>query len=319
LALNTDRQQCDAPADCATILGGEATAYTCEQHLCQSVVECTSSPDCANKMGRAICGEGGLCVECVSDPDCGSPTAHCVASVCEDPTWGCLNKPDSRPPATQPTATLHLIAFDPVSMKPVPSLTARPCNDPVVDPNCALAYAGSTSTYDPGTGALTISGLQTGLPPRIKVEPAASLEMFPLQYYTNRTARDSETAPDLDVVPQAALAALASTTTPPTDLKKGIVTIQIHDCQGTPAAGVKVSMLNPPADLVASYAGETGAPRFDLEETTVAGSAGLLNVPPSAPLTITVTISPTKTMTYQFVPLGATTSVVDLYPGVFTN
>ena len=318
LALNTDRQQCDAPTDCALILGGEATAYTCEQHLCQAVVECRSNPDCVNKGSRAICGEGGLCVECVTDPDCGSPTAHCVASVCEDPTWGCLDKPDSRAPATLPAATLTAKALDALESKPLVGLTARACNDSIVDAPCTQPYAGTTTNYDTSTGELTVTGLKVGLPIRLKLEPDASLGMFPLQYYTNRSARDIETISDLKLVPKEVLSGFAMSLMPiPGDLTKANLSVEIHDCQGVPAAGVKLSMLNAPADLITAYISDIGAPRFDLTETTVKGTAGLLNVPPMAQTTLVVTISPTKSMTFQFVPLGATSSIVDLYPGIF--
>jgi hypothetical protein len=236
--------------------------------------------------------------------------------MCKDETWGCLGKPDSRPPATQPTATFSALGLDALASKPVSGLVARACNDSVVDQNCKQPYAGSGHTYDTTTGALTITGLMTGLPFRIKIEPDASLNMFPMQVYTNRTARDNETFRDLKLVPRDVLGDFAMSLMPPADLAKANLSVMIHDCQGKPAPGVKLSMLNPPADLLTAYISEgaVGAPRFDLTETTAAGTAGLLNVPPGVQTTLIVTISPTQSMTYQFVPLGATSSIIDLFP-----
>ena len=141
LALNTDRQQCDAPADCATILGGSESSYTCDQHLCQRVVECSTFSDCANEDGRSICAPDGQCVQCVSDTDCGTSSAQCVAGMCEDAKWGCVTSADDRPSPTMATATFRLNVANIVTGAPLSGLEATPCVNSTADPDCTkLAF-----------------------------------------------------------------------------------------------------------------------------------------------------------------------------------
>jgi len=320
LALSTDREQCQSPADCAVILGGPETSYTCEQHLCQAVVECTTTPDCMNKPDRPICGGDGLCVQCVADPDCGTLTAHCVSGMCEDPTWGCLEKADTRPPAAMSTATLRVKTIDALSRGPVSALTARPCHLSSADRECTQRYDGYASDYNPATGETTITGVLTAYGPRPKLVPDPSLGMYNLELLTNRTLREGDTFPVMKLVPKTALEGLAMTLKPPADVTtKGILDIKVHDCTGAMAPGVKIGMVDPPADLITGYNTEAGTPDFGggLTETTVAGTGGMLNVPVGVTTTVVVTIPPSKTITYQFVPVAGTTTTVDLYPGKF--
>ena len=319
LVLNTDRQQCDAPADCAKILGGPENTYTCDQHLCQRVVECSTTPDCSNEEGRSICAPDGQCVQCILDTDCGTSSAQCVAGICEDAKWGCVTSADSRPPPTMPTATFRINVANIVTGAPLSGLVATPCVNSTADPDCTkLAFENYVSSYDPGSGDVTITGVPTHLPIYIRLVPEASLDMATVYFSSNRTLREGDMYAPLKLGSRAAQAGVANSLNPPPDLKKGIINVQVHDCTGALAAGVTIGLVNPPADLITGYRSETGIPNFaELRQTTAAGGAILLNVPPLAITTIVATVSATKSFSTQIVHNGAATSVVDLYPGKF--
>lgn len=251
---------------------------------------------------------------CVVNGDCDGPTAQCVSNVCQDPSWGCLTEVDNRPAAVQAAATLTVKVTNAVTMQPLPMMTVHPCLDVAVDPTCAAAYPNASSTYDAASGTVTITGLQNGFPIHVEFLSGAAGDFMPLHYYSNRAARDWETVADLAMVPPTILSMLP--TPVPFDVKKGLFTVRIHDCQGMPGAGLTVSMLNPPSDLITTYLSEAGAPRFDLTATTSAGAAGFLNVTPGSLTTIVVNISRTKTLRYQLAPIGGATSTIDLYPRI---
>lgn len=317
LMLDTDRHQCQAAADCAKILGGDVTGYACTQNLCQTVVECSTNTDCMTK-GKGICS-ANFCVECVSPTDCGdSPTAQCVANACKDDVWGCLAEADNRPAAAQPSATFAIKPTDPLMGKSPAMVSAAACNASTIDPKCLTPRADTTSTFDAASGSLTLSGLMNGLPVhlRLTAAPGPTYSYLPVEYYTNRPSRDTQIVDGVNMVPASVFGSISSKV--PVDVNKASVNVRIHDCQGKLAPGVGLSIENPPPDLLGSYI-DGIVPNFDLKATTAAGTAGYFNLPTNISTILTLTISPTRKLTFTFVPLGQALTLIDLYPRVFTN
>lgn len=323
LTLDSERHQCDEPADCGEIFNAPAAAYTCVDNLCQTYRECTDNAGCMNTPGKNICSNN-KCVACTEKAQCvnanTSTSMDCVSNECEDAVWGCLNEPDNRPPATQPSATFTIMAKDPLAdtTKPNPypaGLTAVLCKAPTVDPACVMPLGGTTPSYDMTTGILTLANVPhdtTNVHLRFS---GPGQTYLPVEYYTNRAARDAMTVEDVNFIPASVFATIMDGEKK-VDPSKASINIRIHDCKGDPAPGVTLTSSVTPADLLHSYV-EGRAPRFDLQETKAAGIAGLFNATPSTNTTLTLSINaftPPRTKTYQISPVGNAVTVIDFYP-----
>jgi hypothetical protein len=217
------------------------------------------------------------------------------------------------------TATFRINVANIVTGAPLSGLVATPCVNSTVDPDCTkVAVEDYESSYDPGTGDVTITGVPAHLPLYVRIVPDASLDMSTVFFSSNRTLRDGDMYTPLKLGSRSAQAGVANALNPPPDLKKGIINVQVHDCTGALAAGVTIGMVNPPSDLITGYRSEAGVPNFDeLQQTTAAGGGILLNVPPLAVTTLVASISATKSFSTQIVHNGGATAVVDMYPGKF--
>jgi hypothetical protein len=315
--IDVDRQQCKSVDDCAKTLGGAATAYTCEEGLCNDKVECTTNDTCAaNSPATPFCSAVGSCVACNLNTDCPSPTATCTANACVDETWSCLNQPDDRPAPTQSTATFRVKVVSIADRtKGIPGLTVKACLLAAVDPKCSSSLSGAVPSYDEATGIAMVTGLMPGAQFRLKLDAPAEAALVPLDYYTNRTMRDMTTAPDLTMIPVSLATNVGGTTV---DIAKGAITVHAHECSGASAPNVKFAVSNPTPNQLQFYSTEQGFPRLDLTATTATGSGTLLNLTPDVSTTVSAAIGDKLKISYEVVPIGTRTAYVNLYPRDFS-
>jgi hypothetical protein len=345
LALDSERHQCNNAADCEKILGLPAAGLSCVENLCQTYVECTAATEALNCNQPALphCSAENKCVACLDKSQCGNPgtastTMECVNNVCKDEIWGCLDEPDNRPAATQPTATFLFKAKDPLAdpTKPTPwpaMVSGILCLAPSVDAACMSMTLGTTSAYELSTGTLTLGNVvndRSNLHMRLLTPPQSPPELsdLPVEYYTNRPARDTETVDDVNFIAAGVLSMISKgtgDTAIKVNTKKASVNVRIHNCKGELAAGVTLTL--PPAFeadplLLHSYV-EGKAPNFDLTETQVAGVAGLFNLPIGTSTTLIPLINafnpPRAAMQYSLFPLADAITLIDLYPRHFAG
>lgn len=310
LIADTDRTQCEKPADCAAALGGAESAYACESNLCQSVVECMSSAECTGN--ERFCSEVGACVECLADADCGSATAVCMANVCVDETWGCLNKPDQRMAATQSQATLTFKTTNPLTRMPLPTLTVRACLDHIADPTCSVAHPQATTEYTPATGDVKVTMPQDNVL-HLKLDAPQGIQSVDI--FSNRPPRDMQDLGEFNFIPANFLSSLGGGMAM-IDPAKPTALLRVFNCKGEPAAGVSMEMKDKPSDVVTAYI-EGAGPRFDLQATSAAGRAGFFNLPSGVRVLLTARISATQAISFELVPGAGRSHQIDLYPGVY--
>jgi hypothetical protein len=323
LALDSERHQCEEAADCAAIFSAPESAYRCVNNLCLTYRECTDNTGCAAVPGKPYCANE-KCVACTEKAQCvnanTSTAMDCVSNVCKDEVWGCLGEMDDRPAATQPTATINAMAKDPLAdqTKPNPypaGLSAVLCKAPTVDPACLEPLTGTTSKYDMSTGVLTLGNVVNDTANLHLRFSGSGQSYLPVEYYTNRSARDTMTVDDVNFVPAGVFGTIMNGNIK-VDASKASINVRIHDCKGAMAPNVSLTSSVTPPDLLHSYV-DGKAPRFDLEETTAAGVAGIFNATPGTNTTLTLSIkafTPARTITYQIAPIGNAISVIDLYP-----
>lgn len=300
LVVDAQRDQCATTADCAERLGGAASSYTCELGLCRTMASPTG---CTPETVAATCGD--------------SPTVQCVDGQCVDETWGCWDEPDNRPAPQGETATVNL-KFLTVFQQPPAKLTSAACKSASIDPTCALPLPGTTSEYNPQTGQLKLHGIQVrpvAVSYRVKVEEineANGSIASALDYYANRQPRDDDPDSLLTLIPALAAQALPPDLRPDPALANVIVRVQ--DCKGQGAAGVEVTMLDPPPNFGRFYIDDNGAPSPAQPRTSVIGVANLYNVPINRAVTVVAKVSPTKELTFALTAFPERYAYIDMFP-----
>jgi hypothetical protein len=317
LVIDSSRNQCESATDCAAQLGDDVNIYECVEGLCRTKVECDSNDQCVTP-GKNICLQG-LCVGCVVTPDCSSATAMCVDNVCIDDSWGCVNDADNRPLSTQSSASLTLRVADALTMMPVQGVTAvKLCLSSTVDPSCTQSFPASSASYNTQTGILTASGIIPGSYYRVIATPPTSSGLLPMEFFTNRTARDTENAAEAFFTPSFVLDGNTLQSPQPIDRSKALVTVRIFDCLGKPAQGVTMTASAGPPDMVLAYSDETRLPNYTLTSTTKAGIVGVMNGPTGTLTTFTVKSGTKSVITFTLVMRGNGTTTVDLFPRIFS-
>lgn len=318
IVIDTERTQCEAPSDCAEALGGGAIDYTCDQNLCNTRVDCRNNTECT-VAGKSIC-QAGQCVECVVSADCGTTTATCVDNVCQDPVWGCIDEPDTRPAPSISTVSIKIPAIDPILQTGVPGTTAKACLSPVVDSECKTP----TSTmfeYSDMTGDTIIRGIGSGQLYRIRWAPPEASGMLPLDYVTNRTAREGDTVPAIVFTPAAIFSQLGEALGyKNADPSKASVQVRAFNCMGELAEGVTLVVTggNQGPDMQVIYLSESMNPDQSLTATSKRGTAGILNGPTTL-ARYSIVAGKRTVMAAQATLTGYRATVMDIFPRVFTQ
>lgn len=317
LVIDSSRNQCESPMDCAAQLGGELSIYECNEGLCRTKVECNSNDQCVMP-GKNICLQG-LCVGCLVTTDCASATATCVDNQCVDEAWGCVSETDNRPQATQSSATLNLRVIDPIATGPVQgTTTVKVCLSSTVDPPCNQTFPGSSGRYDTQTGIVTATGITQGSYYRVYMTPPSSSGLLPMEFFTNRISRDTETPDEAFFTPSFVVQSNAFQSPQPLDPARALVTIRVHDCQGKLAEGVTMTATAGDPDMVIAYSDETRLPNYTLTATSKGGVVGMLNGPVGKLSTLTVRSGTKPVINFSLVMRGNGSTTIDLFPRIFT-
>lgn len=298
LIVDTDRQQCKTPADCAKALGGAATGYTCEESLCRTSSACT--PETLAES----CGD--------------SPTVQCVGGACVDDTWGCWDQADRRPAPTQSTAPVKIKFLTVFTQAPPMALNGVLCRTPTIDPTCGTALPGTSVSYTASSGELTASGVTVSpfyIAYRLKVDAPASEMLRPLDYYTTRPPRDGDVPIELTMLPVNIADLLPQELQ--FDRTKGNIIARIYDCNDKLAAGVEVTMVDPPSNLGHIYSDDSGQLSTTLTKTSSRGISNLYNVPVDRVVTVVVKVSATKQIQFGLRAYADRHSFLDVHPGKF--
>lgn len=288
----------------------------------------TSEPDASEAARDASeaapdASDAGPACTTVADCKSLSPTVACNAGVCEDLTWGCVGKPDERPPAMQPTATLQGKVLDLSTRMPVLALTASACLLPTFDPDCARPFPGTETNYDLDAGMLTLTGVPQDTQVRIKIDFPADAGLLPLDQYTARTAHDLTTLPTLVTLPYAVSPTLTLSLDPPRirDPANASITAVVLDCQDKPAVGVQIRIAE--SDRITGtevfYFAEDGQIVQNATQTIAFGSALIINVKPGKLITLQTWAGDLKLNEFRVMGFPRRSTAVSFSPRVYPD
>jgi hypothetical protein len=267
-------------------------------------LQCASSDDCrARGFGNAAC----IANACQVAIEAGPPPidAGADADAASDP-WACLQE-DPVAPSTG-NVTVDILAYDAlkpftfagqvdggsdidvVSYVPQAGVTVLAC--PSLDSTCTMAVVGGpTDTDDAGNASMSIPGGFTGF---FLLERADSLPTYfypaghlvsaggppggPFTYPTSTTSHSSVAGLSF---------ALGVQQNQDLDAGPGILSVTQFDCNDHHAKGVTFSASPAPERTI--YL-QNGLPSMAATQTTVEGSAVMVNAPPAV-VTVTSTIS----------------------------
>jgi hypothetical protein len=254
--LESERKQCASQDDCAQLFGAnepyQCSEGVCERPTCASDSECRAigglafensicnpvskqcdPPECITVDG---CDSGQACNlttnrcegrQCTITDDClnvntYSPTMACVAGFCVDDSWGCIGKPDDRVRTPGQKGTLVFQLLSASNNEPLASADwdIKVCGPAQYDPLCGDANAapkGTSTSYNPANGTVTIDGLDPENPVRIWIDdkkspapmPGVSPSgVIPMEFITQKPPVGITTAPPVKVVQYEGLLAL---------------------------------------------------------------------------------------------------------------
>jgi len=320
--------QCRSDDDCTARFGSAAVAYSCENAYCVRPL-CSTDTDCTTRGVRyasSVCGADSQCaspatVACDTVEDCNSrsPTMQCVEGRCEDKAWGCRGQVDNRPAAVDRTATMTVRVYNLLTRMPVPAVSARVCNLPTFDLECEQPLA-TNGSYNPTTATVTIPGVPQDTPVRLKLEFPGT-DLIPLDLYSTRTPRDLTEFGLVTTMPRSLVPQVTAVLDPPrnVDPMLGSITVGVRDCDGQPAKGVSIRMMD--ADRVAGteilYFGADGQPAPTSMGTEAFGTALIINAKASKLLTVQTTLGDLPLGEYRFIAFGGRSTYVQFWPRVY--
>lgn len=268
LVLDTDKQQCEQPADCG--LFNEQPLYACVDNFCESV-PCVADTEC-QKRGAFICGASRACEPalCLRNEDCTKAGESCTAGRCVDPLFQCFSQP--QPLTSSEPAALRLKLLSYAEQKPVTDLEVRVCA--VADLACNRPLDVQWSYDD--QGMLTISKLDNGARYSIRFtgKDESGTPLLNHEYFMQRPVVGLTVEADkLEMVPEALVSVLASAAGTSWRPEQGLVLAQIFGCDLKPLANVSLT-----DNRTASLFYLTGAASTSLTETDGSGVGGFVNM-----------------------------------------
>jgi len=272
------------------------------------------------------CGEdvekatpGGTADKCNIAADCvargGSASSVCNAGVCEDPVWGCIGEADDRP-AAGATATFR-VGLNDLTAPFQGTVGARACNATSEDPLCAQPIPGTTASYDPSQGLITVNGLPADKRFRLAVEPSGAF--MPIDFYPQRTPR-GETVEKiaLSTLSTSLLQTLGSSYNPPIvpDPQTTHVMALVLDCEGELASGVTLELEegSRSPDTRIMYLGSNTLPDPTLMQTSAIGSAVAINVPVGQPIRVKARLGTKDLQSSEVYGVAGHLTAVTFYP-----
>lgn len=238
-------------------------------------VQCAQSVDCERAFGAGHeCGADGFCRASVA----ASPV---TAAAPLPPEWSCLERPAAAPP-DMPRAMVRAVldVYDYASARGLKGIGMIACMK--TDPACANPTVSRVASDE--SGAMEFS-VPYGFDGHFELtgEPQLPLLLSDLPWTETRTVAAPMLTP-------AVLSATAVAGGDRYDEERGFVLLAIHDCDGDPAAGVRVEASAAPGN--AAFYFDSALPSRDLGSTRVAvlgrhgearAMAGFINVTPGFP------------------------------------
>lgn len=307
-----DAKQCTKQEDCDSASASVGTPLVCEANVCRQP-SCASSVDCPT---------GTLCVSalCVS-PDAGTPALPCnqdsdcagtqlcgYDKLCYE-KWACLDNDRDWTANTSGTYRAYVRNFG-TSTPVTGTVTGKACapsdsdcKTPVVpaatvDPAQQLvSVLFSTLPRDGFTGTVNIDVDAGVVPP--PPDGGYSSAYYPgVVQFTSQNPMVSDLSPQTDILltSPSLVSAIAkpwfdAKRIPyPVDPVAALTVLQVHDCGGRKAAGMKLTPRATPETatwLFVPIESKT-SPNPDLTKTTEDGAALLFNLP-GGPVTFTLT------------------------------
>jgi hypothetical protein len=304
-----DLEQCEKDRDCGKRGAGYAN-HVCVENLCRPFLSCSSDAQCQSRGGnlaKYICNDDMQCVapDCETHEDCQEdgerPTASCTAGRCGDPAWGCLRL-EKPPPNSMPTIKFTTTVQDLVTGKAPPGMQAfvcansdKPCTDPIAGPYQATDAAGNIS--------FSISGLSTaGFGGFIKFTAPGELPLE-FQFVKTPLERDFVSPPSTPFAmlkPRTMEMFGALVGKEVNEANSSLLVMRVFDCEGKPAAGVRLELANTANDAFFFTSDSTYMPDVDATATDGTGVAGLANVPAPGIPTVNVIHAESGHKLYDF-------------------
>lgn len=212
--------------------------------------------------------------QCRQDSDCAArgdafASSVCVSSLCEpNPAWACTLSPTT--PAAQKAMTTTLSLYDIASNAPVVGARVELCNKG--DFNCVNPF-NSVATDAQGNASV-------GVPSNFTGYVALQAEAYnPTLLFPTWPLEESDTLGNVPVAPAGAENFLSAQLGVPIITGRGLVFIQVQDCEGQWAKGATLDFAGTMTGAQPYYA-FGGLPSAATTAVDDSGQAGVINAVP---------------------------------------
>jgi hypothetical protein len=241
-------------------VGAAALASGCNLIIEPDRVQCSRDEDCANRGGDFA---GTVCVE-----------STCQRVVVEDLTWGCLKKPPEVVSDPGPF-TINFHAQEILTQDPVPGAAVKVCRK--IDVECEDPEATGLVTDANGDVSLQISRTSAGAAFSgyvmfDKAEMVSGIYMF-------NPAVTSDLTLTVQIASPGIVAALTGSVGAPQLEDRGIMLLNVLDCEGKAAAGVSYKS-DHFDDASRVFYTVDGLPNTSVNATDATGYGGFVNIIP---------------------------------------
>lgn len=243
------------------------------------------------RIAGALAAAGTLACEgeSVGTADGGGDVAADVAPADGGDRWACLGRvAPVTPGGAMVTITLNAVGFS--TGMPVPGLTVKACAR--ADLRCAAPLStGSTGA----TGSATLAGPvgPQGFDGYLEITGGTGAnEVVPTRMFPNPPLAAGARSVTSRLIEREAFTLLGSVLMARLDEGTGMITAAASDCDRGPAEGATITASPAPVGARQFYTGNNGLPNLAGTQTGMAGSGGMVNVPPGEYTLTAARVSP---------------------------
>ena len=263
LAVDADRVQCSTDADCHA-RGPDFANTECIKSVCQAIE--TTMPDAGIDPPSEHMDAGAP----TSTPgqDSGPPLPPV-----DDSLWSCMDRPAAMPSGTGPFHVTFAISDIIKPMMPPAGVEAQLCRK--LDPDCAQPVGAKAMSDSTGHVSFDVERAFTGFATFTHKDYAAGL------YFFNPAVNSNLENVPVQLVPPNIVQALTGTLHTSQMPDRGIILLNVANCNGTSATGVAYETDAPLTGATPFYS-LGGVPNSDAKATDSAGYGGYVNVLPGS-------------------------------------